>query len=208
MKRQPKYSGGIKIDRPVGVSDETEEKIVRRWTELFDEAADDIESRGFTIPNKPNFSAEPLSKENLIGTSSDEFADLYSRHLAWYQYAIPYMAEIRARILGFDTAVKDISRAIKKELRAMVETRGKMTKEEIEDAVWDDARHKELQRDLLVWKQKKELLASHIDIMDRNMRLISRLVEERRVDDGGSRRESNVQNTMDRARMSYERRRR
>lgn len=191
--RQP-VRGGLRITSPLAISDREEEQIRDKWTAITDEVLNELEEKGFGVPAKPDFSPELLTHENLIGTSPEDYAKLYTEHLRWYNYAAPFMAQIKARLSGIRTALKDEETAIRDKMRETNKAagRGKMTEQEIKDKVWLDPRYQDLLLQEEKYSQMKEVMSAQMDIMDRNMKLISRIEEERKVEFSGERRAGNM----------------
>jgi len=183
----------MRIKEPVAMSDHEEKAIRNKWTAVIDDAKGELNTKGFFVPEKPDFSPELLTKDNLIGTSPEAYAKLYTEHLHWYNYAAPYMAEIRATLSGTKTALNDMETTIRDGIRrTSISKEDKLTVQELKDVVWLDPRYQELQLLHQKYEQMKDMMSAHMDIMDRNMKLISRIEEERKVEFSGERRSGNV----------------
>ncbi len=169
----------------LGVPASEQKSIHEQWNTL-DEVEAEIASKGLVAVDRPSFDYPgPVTPAQLTTTLNKDYSELYAYHLGWYNFVSITLARVKAMLLQLDNEMTDIETRIRKELK---EKNRRIAKEErfnekdITDATNQDQRYRELTLQKQRFDQKKIEYDAYLDCMDRNLRVISRQVEIRRIE--------------------------
>jgi hypothetical protein len=189
--------GALNLDKTPGMSDKKEADITDKWLDVADEVGRELEGKGFHIPPKPDFSPDPVTAKALIGSSPEEYAEIYTSYLRWYNYATPLKAQVEAELLGYNAAIEELAVTTRQEVKALRPDKGagKAAEKEIKEAVEENPSIRELKFRRLKWQEMLIRIDAQLKIISKNMAVISRVQEERQTEFTGERRDSNVRHT-------------
>ncbi len=177
----------------LGPSLSQQHQIQQVW-DTIGEVEKELAQRGLIPMNPPPF-AYPgfITPDQLTQALNADYTTLYAQHLAWYNYTAQLLARVKAFLLGVANEMTDIETTIRKDLRDKnreLEREKKYSIDDIKDAVQLNDRYRSLAIRQQQFEQNKIEIDSHLDCMDRNLKVISRQVEIRRVEQEADRTES------------------
>lgn len=188
------HEGGLRLPAAVGPGDLDAQLMTQSWN-TFDDVELELTLMGFPPLEQPKHARPQLTLEILATPNSREYTDLYLKVEAWHNFAFNTMARIKAILIGYENEQNEIARGIRKEFAAPDPSGGKkakVNKSSIEDTIAEHPRFRELTFEMQKWEQKKIILQSHVDSLDRDLKMVSRQVEIRRQDIDNGRRGSNM----------------
>lgn len=191
-ERQP-VRGGMRITEPMTVSGPEERDVTRKWLGTVDEAKRFVRTKGFINPKQPGEQPVEISADMLIGSTPEQYAEIFVTYLRWYNYTTPIKAEIESTLLGISNGMEDLVLEIRSTLRtANEDSLVKLSDKELKERIEEDVRIRALKLEQQRQKQMLELIDSQLKVISKNMSVVSRLQEERKVEFTGERRDSNI----------------
>jgi len=184
----------LRLPQALGPGEMEEELITQSWN-TFDDIELELTMMGFEPLEKPKHSRPQLTLEILATPNSREYTEIYLKVEAWHNFAFNTMARIKAIMIGLQNEQNDIARSIRKEAAApdpQGAKKPKANKASIEDLIEDHPRYRELTFMMQQYDQKKIILQSHVDSLDRDLKMVSRQVEIRRQDLDNGKRGGNI----------------
>jgi hypothetical protein len=150
---------------------------------------------GFPPVEQPSHSRPVLTPEILTTPDSRQYTEVYWRLEAWHDYAFNTMARIKAILVQVANEKNQIERSIRKDAAqpsADGEAKEKLSKQEMDDLIAEHPRYHELSYEEQKLEQQKILLQSHVESLERDLKLVSRQVEIRRQDIDQGKRATNL----------------
>lgn len=194
MERTPAVSGGLQTPTSIGISmTELEQILVKFDTQGSVEA--DLKTMGLTEPPKPLFELPEITPEMLSTTDDREYTTVYAQQLSWQNYVSPILAKVTSGLLQAENQMKLVGARIKKRLREQNKLRtkeDKLKEDDIEVEVLNDPIYQEAMLEAQKLKQYKLSLETCHEIAGRNMRVISRQIEIRKLSVEEQQRENNL----------------
>jgi hypothetical protein len=173
-------SAGLFLPDAVGPGQTKEEFIHSKW-DTFDEMELILAQAGFAPVEKPIFSQPRLTTEVLTTPDSHRYSEIYLQIEAWHNYAYNYKSRLQALQVGFENEMNEIERDVR--TTAMAATRAKkLSAIALKDTVEANPRYGELKIEHQKLEQQRLLMQSHVDSLERDLKLVSRQVEIRRQD--------------------------
>lgn len=189
--RTPSHTGGIgHLPTNVGLPKSKKEEIQQTWS-TYEHVDEELRLRGFIPPEKPVFTMPQITEKDLLTEDNTHFTTMFSHVLAWHNYAKDLYARVRSMLLELENEMDDIARVTRKNIK---DTGKKMTSAELEDEIQSDANYKKLKIKAQEYQQRKILLDSMVDSLERSLRVVSRQVEINRQELEGE----NIKNNMPR----------
>jgi hypothetical protein len=186
--------GSLHLPKDIGVAASVAQAIENRWhtAERVDEW---MQKHGIGRNPEPDIECPVVTAEILLTTDWKQYTTVYAAQLRWFNYVTRLLAAIRAVILEVDNEMGDISAARRTHFRQMNEGKGKggkMSAGEMEDTISQDPHFRDLRLQLQQLTQQKLKVEAEHEALDRNMKTISRQIENRRAEAEGGRREGNM----------------
>lgn len=179
--RQP-LTTGLVIPKGMGVGESVEREIHSNWSTL--EAIErDVAMRGLRSALQPQHPCPQLTADMLTTADSTAYSTNYAMVLSWFQYTADMVAHVRAKELEIENERAMIGAKMRKKFRTDIASGGgKMTTTEMEDIILTDPRNEELLLEEQRMKQYKIILSTHMENIERALKVISRQVEIRKSD--------------------------
>lgn len=171
--------GGLRVPRTHGVGDQESTEIHNRW-DTFSTVKKMFEDLGFGPKTEPQFACPILTADKLTTPDSRSYTETYVELLAWWSYAAEKLSNVKAEVLQVANEMDYIEATTRIRMRA---TPGKKpSKEQVDDQLVLDPRHTELKLRRQELSQIRELLDTRTEEIERSLRVVSRQVEIRRLD--------------------------
>ena len=175
-------------DGALGVSASEQQAIRAKWNTL-EEIEEELAGKGLVAMERPPFEYPgAVTPDQLTTQNNQEYSTLYAQHLGWYNFVALTLARVKAMLLQINNEMDDIEVRIRKELKDQNKRLAKderFNEKDISDSVSSDQRYKELTLEKQRFDQKKLEYDAYLDNMDRNLKVISRQVEIRRLEHEG-----------------------
>ena len=195
MAREP-HTGGLHLPKDIGLSTDVTQTIENRWNTIG--AVDDrLRSWGMHVNDLPNIECPVVTTEALVTTDIKEYTTIFSAQLRWYNYVTRLLAEVRAIILQVDNEMGDIAAAKRTHFRSLGEGKKKserMSAQEMEDHILQDPYYRQLKLQHQELEQQRMKIDAWGDSLDRNLKTVSRQIENRKSESGFGQREGNTGN--------------
>ena len=193
MTRQPQ-TGGLRLPKDVGVAASFAEAIEHAWSTIQKVNAR-MASRGLDENPEPDVECPVVTAELLISPGFVEYSTAFSAQLRWYNYVAVLLADVRSIILEIDNAQEDIASSKRLAFKAANELKAKndrMSEKEMADHIFQDPHYKDLSLQKQILEQERIKLDARSDTLERNMKTISRQIENRKLEATGGARENNI----------------
>lgn len=184
----------LQLPTSVGLSDLEKQSLKLRWNTI-DAVEEKLEIMGFSPDLQPVYSRPTITAEQLTTTINQDYTVLYAQHLAWYNYTTPVLARTKARLLGYQNELTNIETRIRKDLRKKnreLARDDKLNEKDIETEIWSDPDFLEVKREEQRYAQNKMEIEAYLDVMNNNLKVISRQIEIRKIEMGGVHQENNM----------------
>lgn len=191
--RQP-VSGGLHIPKDVGVAESAAAQYQAEWNTI-DRVNAQLAKWGIHENEEPQLVCPKITPALLMTSDVTEFSSLFASQLRWFNYASRLLADIRAGGLQVKNQMEDIAVATRTALRKTNEGLPKvdrMSVGEINDAVENDPSYRALKVQHQEIEQFRIKLDAWSEELDRNLKTVSRQIENRRAESESGRREANM----------------
>ncbi len=176
---------------PIGAGTEIAQNVAQKW-DTIDEQMEEVHHKGFIWKDPPLCACPELTSEMLTTTDTKSYTETYTQLNAWFGYASETYALVQASILQFEN-MKDILEAEgRKVAREINEGTKKPTVEELKDRMMLNPEYQDVLRKLQRFKQSKLLFSAKLESIERSLRVVSRQVEIRRLDQDQTRNGANM----------------
>ncbi len=186
----------LPVTLPLGAGVEVAKTVAQKW-DTIDDAIFELESHGLKTRDKPNFDCPELTADMLTTTESKSYTETYVHLNSWFGYASEIYAQVQATVLQYKN-MKDILEAEgRKNARTVAEADTKTkkpTKEELEDRMLLNPEYQEVKLKLQRFQQSELLFKAKVESIERSLRVVSRQVEIRRLDQDQTRNSGNMPN--------------
>lgn len=178
---------GLNLPGPmVGVGEEEEEAVHGYWN-TYESVVQGLESQGISPLLAPEYQCPRVNPEILNSPDSQGYIDTYSKVNAWYGFVSQALAHVECVMLEQKSEMNDIETRIRRRMRKTESPRTTargtpkpFSEKEMEDAISQDRRYRELKRDHQKSTQEYKLLRGRKEELERDVALMSRVVEIRR----------------------------
>lgn len=198
MRREPQASGlqagGLHLPRDIGVSTTEAQAIETRWNTI-DKVDARLQQQGIHTNNQPDVTCPDVTAEALMHPDINEYTRVFAAQLRWYNYVTRLLADVRAVLLQIGNEMDDIERAKRTHFRSLNEGRGRTDKVsvvEMEDLIGQDPTYRSLKLQKQELDQQRIKLDAWGDSLDRNLKTVSRQIENRKTESIGGNREGNM----------------
>ena len=186
---------GLHVPRGVGLGtgDLSSSKKMFSTMEQSDEYARRV---GAVTGSKPIEAIPSVTAEMLSDADPRTYSAHYAQQLAWYNYLTPILAELKGDLLQAENTLEMIGARIKRGLydqNKVVHKSEKMTADEIDVEIKNDPDYRDALIRVQELSQKKLLIDAAVSNVERNLKVVSRQVEIRKLEFDSSNREGGVQ---------------
>jgi hypothetical protein len=183
--RRPVH-GGLKLDAPVGVSENEHVGVIEKWKAARAWAERTHAEMLASIGDRP----PPLSGQELMTFTPNEYAEVYTKRLYWYNEISKRLAGIKVALKTSECALTDLARKIRTTNRRLAVK--KMTAEELKDHVGTQPYYEQIELEVTKYECLKILMDQSFDEAEQNLKAVSRQVEIRKEEFSGERRSANL----------------
>lgn len=180
----PSSPGGLQLPRSVGISSKDLEEIATKFNTL-EEVEAEIASKGLTPRERPAFELPDITPELLTTPDAQQYSVFYAQHLAWRNYIMPQLASASSLLSQAKTQLKLVEQKMRADLQRtnnMLEKKDRLSAAEIETEIETDPTRIEILLVVQKAQQSKATLDAYFEIADKNLAVISRQVEIRKLD--------------------------
>ena len=196
MPRDPHTGAGLSLPKDVGVSESTAKEIEDRWNTIGG-VDDKLRALGIHANNIPDVVCPVVTAEALTTPDANQYTVTYASQLRWYNYAIRILADVKALKLQVDNEMNDIEstkRTLYRELDEGKKDKEKMSATEMKDRINQDAHYKGLKLQSQELEQHEIKVKAWAESLERNLAVVSRQIELRKIELQGGGREGNIPN--------------
>lgn len=174
--------GGLYIPPGVGPGEQEISSMSNEW-DTYDMSEAYLIDKSIYEVDMPRHERPSITLEVLASPNSKSYTELYLKIEAWHNYVCNVMAEIKARMVGYENEQDDIALHIRNDFaRAASSGTKKTSVATINDAIESNPRFRELKLEIQKWEQRKILLSARLNSLEHDLKLVSRQVEIRRQD--------------------------
>lgn len=189
-------SGGLSIPGGVGLSTGEVQEILTRFATLSD-VEENLAKMGFPAQREqPNFPLPEITVSVLTKYNNDQYSEVYAQLLAWFNYLVPIHADAKAALLQAQNQLDLVEASTQERLveqnKNKTKGEGRLTEAEIKNKVLCDPTYQTALLEVQTRKQAFIKLDAYWDIADRGLKVISRQIEVKKIEFGGSNREGNL----------------
>ncbi len=191
--REP-HTGGLHLPKDVGLSDTEAQTIYNRWNTV-EEVNARLKAFGIHDNQEPQIECPRVTAEELVNPDIKRYTIVYAAQLQWYNYAVRLHADIKAVLLGVQNEMSDIESAKRIHFRSVDEgkkDKDKMSATEMKDLINVDPRYRELRLQEQHFSQQNLKMSAWVESLDRNLKVVSRQIENRKAEAAGGVREGNM----------------
>jgi hypothetical protein len=185
---------GLRLPSDVGVSQKTADAVASEWDTL-PYVDSRLKGSGMQENKEPDIEYVPITAAQLLVPEVSAYTTMYASHLRWYNYVVRLLADVRAELLQVENQKGDIERVKRGYFRTVNEGRKKtdrMSAQEMADIIEDDPTYHILKIREQELSQLKLKVDAWAEEMDRNLKTVSRQIENRRAEAQGGQREGNM----------------
>jgi hypothetical protein len=191
--REPQV-GGLALPKDVGIGEADTTAIQNHW-HTIDRVNAWLASKGMKPAVEPDVACPEVTTEALLAPDIKTYTTVFAAQLRWYNYSVRLLADIRSILLQVRNEMEDI--AIKKrtgfrEYNKTAAKNEKMTASEMEDDIGMDPRYRALRLEEQEYEQNRIKLDAWVESLDRNLKTVSRQIENRKAESEGGNREGNM----------------
>jgi hypothetical protein len=193
MPRDPQ-TGQLHLPKDIGVATSTVREIETRWNTIS-KVDEWLQQHGFAHNPVPEVVCPIVSAEALMNPDVQQFTVVFSAQLRWYNYVTRLHADVRAVLLQVENEMSDIETAKRIHFRQRDEgkkDKDKMAATEMKDLISQDPHYRELRLLQQELQQQNIKLAAWCESLDRNLKTVSRQIENRRAESQNAQREANM----------------
>jgi len=181
--RQP-MNGGLQIPKnmSLGLGQTVEQATHNKWN-THDKVMTDIGMRGLMPTEMPENQCPVVTAEILTTADSTLYTTKYAELLSWFTYTSDMLAVVTSQLLQVTNEMEMIEARMRNQFREEMKNGGpKMSAKEVEDVISIDIRHEELRLEKQKYQQFKTILGTHVENIERSMKVVSRQVEIRKLE--------------------------
>lgn len=189
-------SGGLQLPKDVGVSESEARAIENAWSTIQRVNAR-LCASGLDENPEPDIECPVVTAEALLTPDIKDYTTVFAAQLRWFNYAVVLLADVRAIILEVDNAMEDIASSKRLKFKDDNKRVGKksldwMSEKEMADHIFQDPHYKELNLQKQKLEQERIKLDAKSNTLERNLKTISRQIENRKAEAVGGAREGNM----------------
>lgn len=170
---------GLRLPSTMGTSATTKQEVHETWTTLEGEEAK-LRAQGLPLLAQPTFERPgSVTPEELTNPNNTSYSTLYAQHLGWYNFIAEVVARVKAHLVQVDNEMTDIASRLRiqeREKNKIRQKEDKLSKDDIEDTVLQEPRHRELTLERQRFYQSRLLAEAQLEAMYRNLQVLSRQV--------------------------------
>lgn len=197
-QREPQTTGGLGLTLPapkdVGISESEARATENAWSTI-DKVRARMTAFGLAENPEPRIECPDVTAELLLTTDIREYTMVFAAQLRWYNYTVRLLADVRSVLLEVDNAMSDIASSQRQKFRKMNESAPKSDKiavNEMDDRIDQDPTYKTLKLQKQQLDQERILLDAKADTLERNLKTVSRQIENRKAEASAGNREANM----------------
>lgn len=182
---------------PLGPGQEVSKTVSQKWDTIDDQLAD-MHVRGLVSRDPPQQACPELTSDMLTTTDSKSYSETYALLNSWFGYVSEVYAQVQATVLQLENTQeileaegRRVARTIAGEEGSGKKTKGP-TKEELSDKLLLNPEYQEVKLKLQRYKQSQLLFKAKLESIERSLRVVSRQVEIRKLDQDQTRIGSNM----------------
>lgn len=177
---------------PMGAGQQQQQQLEQSW-DTVEHIHNEVRAMGFTDLPSPEYECPELTPDKLTTTDSRSYTETYAHLLGWFNFASEKLSEVQARVLQYENMIDVLTAQTRRTAATIAKNAGtKMTVEERHDNLLLNPEYQEISLKLQKYKQAKILLTAKVDGLERSLRVVSRQVEIRRLDQDTSKVVSNM----------------
>lgn len=194
--RTPSTGGGISIPTAIGISTGELSGILQKFSTLK-AVEEHLLEMGFPRDGAmPKYTIPAVTAELLNEVDSKEYSTAYAHQLGWFTSVAPIMATVKSAYLQAQNQLDIVEATIKKGLyERRSHGANKMSEKEMEIHIITDPTYQDALLEVQQQKQHLNKIETYLEIIERNMRVLSRQIEMKRIDVEGHLRENNAGRT-------------
>jgi hypothetical protein len=188
------HIGGLSLPKDIGISASTAQAIESQWSTISDVDAQ-LAKQGIHANQEPDVECPDVTAEALLTPDVAAYTRVFSAQLRWYNYVTRLLADVRALLLQVDNEMDDIAAAKRTHFRQLNEGRTKtdrMSVGEMDDLILQDPHYRDLKLQRQKLEQQRMKLDAWESTLDKNLKTVSRQIENRKAEVTGGSRENNM----------------
>lgn len=196
MPREPHTGPGLSLPKDVGVSESTAKEVEDRWNTI-NRVNKKLQELGMQANEEPEISCPNVTAEALTTPDAQQYTVIYTAQLRWYNYSIRMLAGVKALKLQVDNEMSDIEserRTMFRELDEGKKDKEKMSATEMKDRINQDPHYRGLKMQAQELEQHEIHVKAWAESLERNLAVVSRQIELRKLEMQGGGREANIPN--------------
>lgn len=195
-QRAPQTSGGLQLPKDVGIGESVAKATEAAWSTI-ERVNARMTARGLDSNPDPDIECPIVTAEALLTPDITKYTTVYAAQLRWYNYVVVLLADVRAILLEVENAMEDLAAQRRIEFKERNKQVGKksddwMSEQEMKDRILQDPTYKNLKQQQQLLEQERIKLDAKSDMLERNLKTISRQIENRKAEAAGGQREGNM----------------
>lgn len=197
-QRDPQTGGGFGLQLPpekdLGIAQSTVRAAENAWSTI-EKVRARMDAFGLSDNPEPRVECPVVTAEALLSPDYKAYSTVFAAQLQWYNYTVRLLADVRAVLLEVDNAMTDIASSQRQQFRKLNERAAKADKipvNEMDDRIEQDPAYKTLKLQKQQLDQERILLDAKADTLERNLKTVSRQIENRKVESGAGNRDANM----------------
>lgn len=197
---------GLTVPTNISLSRTEVNALLERFATLS-EVEKVLAERGFpTQSDRPVYSIPVITAEVLNDIDSRAYNEVYAQQLGWYNYITPLYADAKAALLQAQNQLDLVEASVTKRIMEVNKTKTKtekLTAAEVKVEVAVDPIYQDALLEVQHRKQHELKLGAFVDIVERNMRVVSRVIEMKKIEFDSNNRESNMGKVNERRQFAH-----
>lgn len=187
----------MKLPANAGMSSSEQARTHDEWN-TFDDVQVQLMREGFMPSELPRVACQRITADQLTTQDNDKYTQLYTSKCAWLAYTSDTLARTKGERLQVENEMDYIQISLRTGAKMAATSSGvkKPTDKEIEELVELDPRYKELKILLQRAKQREGILSSDFETLDRELKMISRVLVIKQMEFNDERQGGNLPNRM------------
>jgi len=195
-QREPQTGLGLNLPDPkeIGISEREARAKENAWSTI-ERVRARMTAWGIGDNPEPRIECPEVTAQTLLTPDIKEYSTVFAAQLQWYNYTSRLLADCRAVLLEVENAMSDIASSQRQQFRKQNEKAAKADKipvNEMNDLIEQDPTYRELKMQQQIIEQERILLSAKTDTLERNLKTISRQIENRKAEAAGGNRAANM----------------
>lgn len=196
MTQREPQTGGLQLpdQKNLGISASEARATENAWSTI-DKVRARMTAFGIADNPEPRVECPVVDAEALLTNDYKAYTTVFAAQLQWYNYTVRLLADVRAVLLEVDNAMDDLASAQRQRFRKINESAAKADKvpvNEMNDLIEQDPTYRTLKLQKQQLDQERILLDAKSDTLERNLKTVSRQIENRKAEAAGGNREGNM----------------